>query len=86
MNFTARVDRADNHRSDSFSSSPSSITFHQQPPVKADRHQVLKENVQFLSNMFNKNTRKLTENDFFEKTRFKKKTVSENKGSGLMDK
>ncbi len=30
--------------------------------------------------MFSRNSRKLTENDFFEKTRFKKKTVSESKG------
>lgn len=41
---------------------------------------LLKENAQYLANMFSRNSRKLTENDFFEKTRFKKKTVSESKG------
>lgn len=83
MNFTTRLE----NRTDSFSSSPSPIplNYHQQPMIKTDRHQVLKENVEFLANMFTKNTRKLTENDFFEKTRFKKKTASENKGSGLID-
>lgn len=87
MNFTSRLDKVDRTdiRTESVSSSPSPLNYHQTDITRTDRHQVLKENVQFLANMFSKNTRKLTENDFFEKTRFKKKTVSENKGSGVME-
>lgn len=64
------------HRYESVSSSPLPISFQQIKANNVDKYNNLKENVQYLANMFSKNTRKLSENDFFEKTRFKKKTVS----------